>query len=117
MTTWNYRLVKRLDGFWAVHEVYYDEDGRAQAMTVEPADFTYETKGDVRRALEMAIDDCWNRLPFIEPPQGGWPVTEDYPYGKGLQRKEDESQGQGRQADEADGNGQAPAQADQAEGV
>ena len=35
--SWNNRIVKRKDGWYAVHEVYYNKDGEAHAMTVEPA--------------------------------------------------------------------------------
>lgn len=85
--TWNYRIVKYRDGSgWGVHEVYYDEEGQARAMTTLPVGFTAETKGELKRMLEMALDDAHNRWPFIEPQPDGWPVKEDAPYGKALER-------------------------------
>ena len=69
MATWNYRIVKRLghEDWWSLHEVYYNKAGEATMMTVEPITFVAETKGDLIRALEMALSDCINREPFLEP--------------------------------------------------
>lgn len=84
MSTWNYRLVKyAVEGAgWGIHEVYYDDAGRAYAMTEKAVDFSADTKGDVIRMLETALDDAINRYPFLEPGVDDWPVTEDPPYGK-----------------------------------
>ena len=84
MSTWNYRLVKyAVEGAgWGIHEVYYDDSGRAYAMTEKPCTFAADIKGDVIRMLEMALDDAVNRYPFLEPGVDDWPVTEDPPYGK-----------------------------------
>ena len=39
MATWNYRVVKRTtehETFYAIYEVYYDEEGNVIACTVNP---------------------------------------------------------------------------------
>jgi hypothetical protein len=33
--TWNYRIVRRRDGTYGLHEVYYDDNGEPDYMTVD----------------------------------------------------------------------------------
>ena len=43
--TWNYRVVHHLmdeTDYYGIHEVYYDEDGRPQNVTVDPMDVGWE---------------------------------------------------------------------------
>ena len=70
--SWNYRIVKRLDGTYALHEVYYDENGKPWSMTENPTIFVAdndEGPADIREALEMAM----KRDVFIEPKSMSWP--------------------------------------------
>jgi hypothetical protein len=51
--TWNYRVIHTTDGeeeFFAIYEVYYDDNGRPEARTEEPAHPAGET-------LEELADD------------------------------------------------------------
>lgn len=63
--TWNYRIVRSetKDGpMWALHEVYYDDDGHAIARTADPTDFgSDEGPEGVIVSLEMALSDAKGR--------------------------------------------------------
>ena len=67
--SWNYRLVKRLDGTYGCHEVYYrgDDDGEAWAMSEKADGFVGETANEVTDALRNALDDCMTKPEFNEP--------------------------------------------------
>ena len=83
--SWNNRIVKRKDGWYAVHEVYYNEKGEAHAMTMEPA-FRLMVNPDeptcgcgpeeIRDALRLMLKDVEKDLGergiFEEPEEGGW---------------------------------------------
>ena len=74
--SWNYRIVKRLDGSFGLHEVYYDAKGRPNGMTEEPAGFVadkHEGPVPIQEALLMARVDARKREVFVEPPEGEWP--------------------------------------------
>ena len=64
--TWNYRIVKYLngDGF-GLHEVYYD-DGKVSGMTKDPI-VVGDTRGEVIDALNMAMRDATYKPVFYEP--------------------------------------------------
>lgn len=75
--TWNYRIVKRLDGSFAVHEVYYNEDKEAWGMTEEPVlrfvafpnedKDLHENENDIKKVLDMIHKDV-HRAPVFEEP-------------------------------------------------
>jgi len=67
--SWNYRLVKRLDGTYGCHEVYYrgDDDGEAWAMSEEADRFIGDTADEVTDALRNAHRDCITHPVFVEP--------------------------------------------------
>lgn len=76
--TWNYRIVKRRHDrdkeTFALHEVYYDSEGRPWGMTVEPATFGCdddEGAEGVSWALAQALADAI-RLPVLDEPEK-WP--------------------------------------------
>jgi hypothetical protein len=52
VSTWNYRVVQRGREF-AVHEVFYADDGSVQGMTAEPVFPRAETFDDLRQDLEL----------------------------------------------------------------
>ena len=73
--TWNYRVVRTIDRAeesFAIYEVYYDDDGRPEARTAEPAYPAGETLEELQedlawylRALqEPVLDDAI----FPQPP-------------------------------------------------
>ena len=66
--TWNYRLVhyKPTDDedCFGLHEIHY-EDGVPVTRTVNPASFVGETREEVIRAMEMALDAIKNG-PILE---------------------------------------------------
>lgn len=52
---WNYRVVKREDKgqeWYAIHEVYYDEQGKPEMITESAISPSGETIDEVRRDLE-----------------------------------------------------------------
>lgn len=55
MTTWNYRVMRNGDLF-AIHEVYYDENGKVEGYTQNPVcpsgESLEELKGDIEYYLE-----------------------------------------------------------------
>ena len=73
MGHWNYRLVQRQDGFFAVHEVYYNKRGEAWAMTSEAVDIgPFDDKQEVMGMLMMVNADVRRRPIFVEPAKGEW---------------------------------------------
>ena len=67
---WSYRVVKRLDGFYALHEVYFNAEGVAVGMTEDPIWFFGDTPEDVLWSLKKALGDA-KKAPFEEPKK--WP--------------------------------------------
>ncbi len=56
--TWNHRVIRRTHPQWkrpyfAVHEVFYDEDDVPYLVTQEPVDVGGESLDEVRQSLEM----------------------------------------------------------------
>ena len=77
--TWNYRIVKRLDGSFAVHEVYYNKDGEECMMTEDPIltfvaisnhedEVLNEDENDVKKVIDMIHKDI-HRAPVFEEPE------------------------------------------------
>ena len=80
MSHWNYRLVKRLNGSYAIHEVYYDDCGYPDGMTMNPVclsrfldeDEDVESlKKDLIEEFEMMMHGVEKRDIFIEPEKWG----------------------------------------------
>lgn len=68
--SWNYRLVQRRDGSFAVHEVYYEGD-KAVSMTVKPVTLgPLETAQEVKDDLEL-ISEALRKEVFVEPEWSG----------------------------------------------
>ena len=66
--SWNYRIVKYPDGGgYGLHEVHYDDNGKAKNMTESPAAFVGETEHEVIRSLRMALNDAINLRVFKKP--------------------------------------------------
>ncbi len=56
--SWNYRVVRHSeddDVWYAIHEAYYDEDGRLNGLTVEPVPLTAATLAELRLRLDQAL--------------------------------------------------------------
>ncbi len=49
--SWNYRVVQH-DDEYAIHEVFYSDDGSVNGMTVDPVFPRAETLDDLREELE-----------------------------------------------------------------
>lgn len=75
MAGWNYRIIKRKSirpngeeiEFYALHEVYYDKEGKPNSRTVEPITFVCdddEKPDGIIKSLEMALD-CAKRHPVL----------------------------------------------------
>ena len=80
--SWNYRLVKRINGSYGIHEVYYDDCGDANSMTMNPVclsrfideedDEDENTlKESLVEELKMMIHGVKERDVFIEPDNWG----------------------------------------------
>lgn len=56
MTTWNYRIMVRIDKqtgekIYAIHEVYYDQEGNPESCTENPVSPMGETADELRDDL------------------------------------------------------------------
>ena len=52
--TWNHRLVKRTHGddvLYAIHEVYYDDQGAPESVTEDPVGVAEQSKDDIKTTL------------------------------------------------------------------
>jgi len=50
--TWNYRIIK-VDNFYSIHEVYYNEDGSVDYWAEDSAGAFSESEKGVKRVLKM----------------------------------------------------------------
>ncbi len=57
MSSWNYRIIRHPD-YVALHEVYYDEDGRVSGWTEDPAQFVGDSPRDLINTLERALKNA-----------------------------------------------------------
>jgi len=65
---WNYRVVRHPPGvggateeWFALHEVFYGEDGEPIGITENPVSFGGDTPEEVAESLEMALRDARER--------------------------------------------------------
>jgi hypothetical protein len=66
--TWNYRIVRHTGGdepWFAIHEVYYDDEDAPTAVTTEPVCPGGDTPDEVIAALEQMLTDARTR-PVID---------------------------------------------------
>jgi hypothetical protein len=62
--TWNYRVIRHDEGHLALHEVYYDDDGKPNRVTTEPVTFVAESDDGITgliNSLELALNDARER--------------------------------------------------------
>jgi hypothetical protein len=68
--SWNYRIVKKAipaehraggEFHHALHEVYYDKEGRPNGLTQAPAHFGGADRDEIANALELALRDARER--------------------------------------------------------
>ncbi len=67
--SWSYRIIRHTDGHYALHEVFYGEDGEPNGMTVQPVSFAADAEDGaegVVEALRMALKDASEREPLPE---------------------------------------------------
>ena len=74
--TWNFRLVRHVGPppkkiWYGVHEVFYNDKGRAFTMTEDPVNITGETPKEMRRYLQMISRDI-RRLPVLDLSRIRW---------------------------------------------
>jgi hypothetical protein len=55
---WNYRIVKKPNGNYAVHEVYYKGDDKIYGMTEEPATGEWESVNQLQGDLFYMLRAC-----------------------------------------------------------
>ena len=58
--TWNYRIIKhgrKIEPYFAVHEVFYDERGKIESWTENPVDIVGDSVKDVTKMLETILKD------------------------------------------------------------
>jgi hypothetical protein len=71
MSSWNFRLIRWACGTVALHEAYYDDDGRVTMVTQNPIDFLAHDEeaeaaaDEIRRELGYALNDA-TRLPILD---------------------------------------------------
>jgi len=82
---WNYRIVKKHHDFngvryntYSIYEVFYNEEGKEDGMSVNPATFGTDDQGmeefrfdpveELIESLEMALRDAKEK-PVFEPPE------------------------------------------------
>ena len=67
--TWKYKIVKYFDdNCWALHEIYYDDDGNPTLMSEDPVKFISDVSvEDLIKSLEMALNAAKNDEIFEEP--------------------------------------------------
>lgn len=61
---WNYRVLRHEDGTLALHEVFYDEDGKPSMYTNDPISFAVDADeglSALTEALERALHDARER--------------------------------------------------------
>jgi hypothetical protein len=61
---WNYRVLRHEDGTLALHEVFYDEDGKPSMYTTEPISFAVDADeglSALTESLERALRDAKER--------------------------------------------------------
>ncbi|HEX4712715.1 hypothetical protein [Phenylobacterium sp.] len=77
MGRWNYRVVRhpaapgKTEDWFAIHEVYYGDDGEPTNMSAEPVQFVSESPEELACSVAMALSDARNR-PVFDPP-AAWP--------------------------------------------
>lgn len=65
--TWNYRIVRHHNGgdiWFAIHEVYYEEDGKPKMVSTSPVAPHGENLDDLQKDLEMQKAAC--KLPILD---------------------------------------------------
>jgi len=89
--TWNYRILKRDSDYngqtfstWAMHEVYYNKDGKPEGYTEDPITFIvddlsmgkdFDGEEELVKSLQMAYEDAINKPVLIV--KDIWPEEND----------------------------------------
>jgi hypothetical protein len=63
--TWNYRIIhhdKDKHPYFAVHEVFYDDDGKIMSWTTDPINITGENKPDLIKTLRQMLGDVESEI-------------------------------------------------------
>lgn len=66
--SWNYRVIKQAyddEDYFAIHEVYYNEDGSIRVMTESPVPVGGDSVDSLRSSLRMMLD-CLDKDVLID---------------------------------------------------
>ena len=64
LMSWNYRIIRHKEGRFALHEVYYHDDGRMKMYSTYPISFGSDAEAgpeELILSLEMALKDARER--------------------------------------------------------
>jgi hypothetical protein len=78
--TWNYRVLRYTDGTLALHEVFYDDEGRPNGYTARPISFAVdadEGHDGLIQSMKMALGDAIERPILDVPDLPGTPVQQE----------------------------------------
>jgi hypothetical protein len=50
--SWNYRVLRHADDYFAIHSVYYDKHGNAHSVSVTPAAVAADTTEEILAELD-----------------------------------------------------------------
>jgi hypothetical protein len=67
--TWNYRIIKHDTGnisHYAIHEVFYDDDGKIMAWTEDAIEVSGESERDISHILRLMLKDTKNHEVLLE---------------------------------------------------
>ena len=72
--TWNYRVLyhkhAQPEPYHALHEVFYDDNGRPNSYTRDPIDVTAESEQELLRTLARMLGDARRRPALVVGPDG-----------------------------------------------
>ncbi len=74
MTVWNHRIIKSEEGYYGIHEVFYDDSGRPVVMTEGSVAPFGETVDELSADLDYMMEAL--AKPVLEYPKdfdGKWP--------------------------------------------
>lgn len=79
---WNYRIMKHKhprEDYYAVHEVYYDEEHKPRQWTKDPVEVMSDTAEGITEVLRMMLKDV--EAPVLDYPEEGEVATVEGPKG------------------------------------
>lgn len=71
MSYWNYRIVSYGNGYYGLHEVYYDAGDEAESMTDDPVGFIGESPEELIKEVKFAIKEA-KKKPVLDISWKDW---------------------------------------------